>query len=332
MNTTTSPKVGDSVKVTDSRLRTAPWRTRASWINDTKAGVSAAEVITKAGLDWTVEKAPLTATVLTNSGVTSVEVPGRIATTRVNADGSAKVLGVVSPSYSVVQNAEIADIIDGVTYEAGALYDSAGEIKGGSRIYIAAKMPETVTIGGTDAVDTYIVASNGHDGNQALRIEVKHLRLICTNGMAGWQNLSGVSLKHTSKMDVKVQQIRQTLKVIYAEAEAFHGFATDLLSQPMTDQRFWRIIQEAYPLDDDATDRQVNAVTRTRETVMDIYRGDTQQNIRHTAWGAWQAFVEYADWAHPVRAAKGADLVRAERNLLGGTDDIKSRALELITA
>lgn len=328
---TTSLKVGDSVEVTDKALRRAPWRTCASWTNDTKAQVSAAEVIENAGLGWTVEKAPLSATVLTDHGVTTVPVPGKIATTRVNPDGSAKVLGVVSPSYSVVQNAEIADLIDGVTYEAGATYDSAGEIKGGSRIYIAAKMPETVTVGDGDQVNTYLVATNGHDGNQALTIQIKHLRLLCTNGMTGWANLTGITLRHTSRMDLRVQQIRETLRLVYREAQEFQAHAAELANQPITDQKFWSIIREVFPIDADATDRQVASVTRTRETVWDIYRGGTQANILGTAWGAWQAFIEYADWARPVRT-KGADLARAERFMVGQGDDIKARALHLITA
>lgn len=328
---TTSPKVGDSVEVTDKALRRAPWRTCATWINDTKAQVSAAQVIENAGLGWTVEKAPLSATVLTDHGVTTVEVPGKIATTRVNPDGSAQALGVVSPSYTVVQNTEIADLIDGVTYEAGAIYDSAGEIKGGSRIYIAAKMPETVTVGDGDRIDTYLVATNGHDGNQALSIQIKHLRLLCTNGMSGWANLTGVTLRHTSRMDVKVQQIRQTLGLIYREAQEFQVQAAALATQTITDQKFWSIVQAVFPIASDATDRQVASVTRTRETVLDIYRGGTQENIKGTAWGAWQAFIEYADWARPVRA-KGADLARAERFMAAQGEDIKTHALHLITA
>ena len=194
-------KVGDIMAVTERDLRVAPWRRAATWVNESGDAVTASDVMHAAGLDWEVTKSPLTATVLTDSGVSTVEVPDRVATTRVNRDGSASVLGIVGDGYSIVQNMDIVSLIDGVTYEAGAVYDSAGELKGGRRIYVAAKLPETVQIGGVDPCDTYLVATNSHDGTKSLEISIKHLRLKCLNGMRGWKNHSSIKLKHTLKMD-----------------------------------------------------------------------------------------------------------------------------------
>jgi phage/plasmid-like protein (TIGR03299 family) len=331
---TAGMKIGDAVQVMQSDLRVAPWRRAATWTNDSGAELSATEIIQRAGLDWDVVKAPLNASVLTESGVLTVEVPDKVANVRVNKDGtSGGALGITSPSYTIIQNTEIADIIDGVTYEAGAMYDSAGELKGGSQIYVAAKMPDTITVGGLDPVDTYIIGRNGHDGMHSLSFQIKHLRLSCLNGMAGWKNFSTVSLKHTSRMDVRVQQIRETLQIIYSEADGFTAFAEGLLSQRITDQKFFGLVQTMFPVDTDATDRSKASVERTRESVIGIYRGSTQENIHGTSWGAYQAFVEYADWARPVRNGKAdAEFVRAERSMLGATENMKSRALELVLA
>lgn len=333
-NTIPARKVGDFVEVTDARLRNAPWRSAGSWINESQdRDITAADVLVRAGLDWTVEQTPLTTTLLTASGVTTVEVTNRVSNTRVNRDGSAASLGIVSPSYTVVQNEETADLIDGITYEAGALYDAAGALKGGKRIYVAAKLPETVTVGGIDPVDTYLVISNGHDGRHGLSVEIKHLRLICTNGMSGWRNHSSMTLRHTRNMEGKVQQIRETMRLVYAESQGFSELAEGLLSTEITDQKFWSIVQAVFPVDDDASDRQKASVQHTRESVLGIYRGATQENIHGTAWGAWQAFVEYADWTRPVRAnGAAAEYARAERNMLGKMERPKDRALALITS
>lgn len=326
-------RVGDTMPVTDAQLRNAPWRAAATWVNEKGKRVSAADAITAAGLDWRVEHTPLHATLMTEHGVTTLPITDKMATTRINSDGSGSVLGITSPTYSIVQNSDSADLIDGITDEAGAIIDSAGEIGGGKRIYVAARMPETLKIGKDDAVDTFLVITNGHDGTHALSCEIRHLRLICTNGMTGWGRLSSVSLRHTSRMDVRVEQIRDTLRIVYSEAGHFQKWAEELISSKTTDAKFWGIVEQAFPIADDASDRQRAAVERTRDALMTIWHGPTQQNIKGTKWGAYQAFVEYAEWGRNVRANGGdADIARAERSLLGGRERITDRALALITA
>lgn len=325
--------VGDRVNVTDADLRNAPWRAAATWVNTDDATVSASDAITAAGLDWRVEHTPLSTTILTPNGVSTLTFDDKVATTRINPDGTALPLGITSPSYTIVQNPDMAELVDGITYEAGAIIDSAGMVRDGRRVYIAARMPDTTLVGGEDPVDTFLLITNGHDGTHGLACEIKHLRLKCTNGMTGWGRLSSITLRHTSRMEARVEDIRRTLGVVYREATGFAAWADELLSRSVTDAEFSRIVTAAFPLDDDATDRTRNSVERTRDAVWDIYEGDTQDNIYGTAWGAYQAFVEYAEWAMPVRA-KGvpADIARGERFLLNGSQRIADRALALITA
>ena len=336
MNTKGQPaRQGDTMPVTDADLRNAPWRTAGSWVNLDAQHVSAADALALAGLDWEVVHTELTASVITEHGVTNVPVLDKRATTRVNSDGSASVLGITSPTYSIVQNRDSADLIDGITYEAGAIIDSAGEIKGGKRIYVAARMPETVSVGKIDPVDTFLLITNGHDGTHGLSVEIKHLRLLCTNGMTGWARFASMTLRHTSRMDVRVEQIRQTMGLVYKEAAGFSTWAEGLLDNAITDRQFDQIIQAAFPVltDDDATERQVNAAQRTRDALHSIWSGPTQENIHGTAWGAYQAFVEYAQWGRNVRAnGQDADIARAERQLLGASDRLTERALHLLTA
>jgi phage/plasmid-like protein (TIGR03299 family) len=326
-------KVGDTMTVTDAALRCAPWRAIATWVNHNRDDVSAADAITAAGLDWRVEHTPLTTTVLTPVGVTTVTLDDKVSTTRVNADGTAVPLGITSPTYTIVQNPDIADLVDGITYEAGATIDSAGMVRNGKRVVIAARMPETVMVGGQDAVDTFLVITNGHDGTHGLTCEVKHLRLQCTNGMTAWGRMAGITLRHTSRMEARVDDIRRTLRIAYNEGTRFQHWADELLAQSVTNSEFDAIVRAAFPVDDDATDRTRRSVDRTRTAVWDIYRGDTQANIHGTAWGAYQAFVEYAEWAQPVRAAGvDRDVARGERFLLGGSQRVADRALAIIAS
>ncbi len=64
--------------------------------------------------------------------------------------------------------------------------------------------------------------------------------------------------------------------------------------------------------------------TQARETAFNIYAASpTQENIRGTEFGMWQAVIEWADYN-----AKGKNL--ALRAISGASDNIKTKALELL--
>lgn len=318
-----------NVQVTNATQRKAPWINSASWVNTTEENFSAAQVLENAKLDWTVEHSTLNTSIVTNSGVTTVDVPNKVATTRVNADGSASVLGITSPNYTIVQNSAIVDLIDAVTYESNATIVSAGELRGGRKIFFAAKLPETLNIGGIDPVDTYLTATNTHDGTDSFRFDIQQLRLICTNGMVRWTKTSSISFRHTSRMNVNVEDVRQTLNVTLKATEEFSLLANKLISQEASNSDFWNIVEKLMPIDENnLTARQIESVHERRNAIKSIWNGSTQENIKGTKWGVVQAFAEYDQWTSVTR--KNDEFARAERFMLNQGNTLTEKALALV--
>lgn len=314
-----------SVQVTNAAGRKAPWINAASWVNTNEDQISAAEVLTNANLNWTVEHAPLFAYV----NGWKVQVENKSATTRINSDGSASVLGITSPTYSIVQNQDIVQMIDAVTFEAGATFVSAGELRGGRKIFLASKLPNTLNVGGIDPVDTYLMATNTHDGTDAFKFQLMQLRLLCTNGMMGYTTTSSISFRHTSGMNVRIEDVRQTLNVTLKATEEFSTRAEELISQSVTDSKFVEIVNSLLPIDTyNMTPRQVESVQNRRYALANIWNGPTQENIKGTAWGVVQAFAEFDQWAHTARSKD--DSVRAEKFLLNQGQSLTERVMTLV--
>lgn len=314
------------MRVTNATSRKAPWINAASWVNKNDEDFTAAQVLENAGLNWTVEHNPLFAHVSSSQ----IEVPNKVATTRINNDGSASVLGITSPNYSIVQNSAIVDLIDAVTYESGARIVSAGELRGGRKIFFAAKLPNSLNIGGIDPVDTYLTATNTHDGTDSFRFEVKQLRLICTNGMTRWTTTSSIAFRHTSRMDVRVEDVRSTLDITLAATQEFSLMAENLLSQEAANSDFWTIVKDMLPIDEaNMTTRQIESVQDRRNTLLNIWNGPTQENIKGTKWGIVQAFAEYDQWSRPT-FSKVTDAERAERFMLDQGNVLTERVLALM--
>jgi len=74
--------------------------------------------------------------------------------------------------------------------------------------------------------------------------------------------------------------------------------------------------------------RQQSIAYAARDKAWDIYQSSpTQENIKGTDFGIWQAVVEYADH----HASGGAERL-AVATLSGRSDTLKSKALELVLA
>jgi hypothetical protein len=127
------------------------------------------------------------------------------------------------------------------------------------------------------------------------------------------------------------------LNVIYTGIESYETIADKLLNDPVNDyqvegmfRRMWTLPStiEKTPYNKLSTGerRTYNRVTDARNTAFNIYKhSSTQENIRGTAFGAFQAIVEYLDWnSHKSEAT------RAERVISGKYDKLKSKALDVV--
>ena len=73
---------------------------------------------------------------------------------------------------------------------------------------------------------------------------------------------------------------------------------------------------------------QLTRANNARHTAMNIFTNSpTQENIRDTEFGLWQAVIEYADHGKQDKGTQSG--IRA---LSGDSDSLKLRALELLTA
>ena len=148
----------------------------------TAGALTAQEAITTAQQDWLVEKRPIY-TKLEDG--TYLEVKDKFATVRNHPKAGFSALGVVGNQYVPVQNMEAFEILDAIRDDSGAVYETAGSLYNGKRVFISMKLPDTLKFaGGQDNVDLYILASNSHDSSTAFQLMVTPIRVVCANTLA----------------------------------------------------------------------------------------------------------------------------------------------------
>ena len=304
--------------------RNTAWGTIGTHVAD---AMTVADALTAGNMaDWQVSKTPLTTTVLTENGVSTLEVPGKYATVRTNTPaalgGEPRILGVVGEAYRVSQIEECAAFAQSVLDVSGACVETVGYLNHGSRFFLALRLPTQVLVAGRDVVDNFLLVSSSHDGSAAMAATITPVRFACTNQLRGV--LRGATdtykVRHTANADKNIEQARQALSLSITYLDEFAAIADSMAAQEVSDRQFAEITATLFPVAT-AKDTEASALQQRRNaealsTMRHLFtEADTQDGFRNTAWGAYNAVTEYLDWSYPV---KGGALARAERNMTAG--------------
>lgn len=301
----------------------------------TRDCLTAEEVMTTAYLgNWNVRTLPLTASELTEDGVTNLDVADHYATARTHPKtGTTEILGVVGRDYTVVQNEQHCELLNLLVDEGGACFETAGSLRGGRETFVTMKLPRTVQLENADArddVDLYLAAMSSHDGSAAWRVIVTPVRIVCANTqrMALARAKASYAIKHTASAKGKIAEARHALGIVWNYCDSFEAAAQALIGQPLELDEFCQIVEQIWPVDPAAGKRAETNRTRRNHTLRHLFRdADTQASITGTRWAGLQAITEYLDHYSP---AKDPD-VRAARVLTSADLGAKKqRAYDLL--
>ena len=247
-----------------------------------------------------------------------ITVPNRWATVYTNpVTQQAQYLGVVGSHYEPIQNESHVELLNAVVDESGAHFETAGSLRGGRETFVSMKLPESMNVGGQDAVDLYLVALNSHDGTSPFRFLVTPVRVVCANTQAA--AIKGAKyqfgIRHVRGAQGHIQEAREALNLTFNYIEAFDAQANAMIEQSISDAEFLRITAGLFELDAANSKRAENGAKQHIDNVFELYRGSaTMQGIQGTRWGAYQAVTEYTDHFMSVRnTGMAADVARASR-------------------
>lgn len=249
--------------------------------------------------------------------------------------GTSERLGVVGKDFTIMQNEEQVDFLRALLDQSGAFIETAGALRGGRQVFVTAKLPESMLIGGVDQVDLYVAILNGHDGSMALRALATPIRIVCANTQTMALNHAhqSWSRRHTAGLEASVAEAREVLALSWKFNQAFEAEAQKLIQTSITDWQFEELIADVFgePEDGD-TVRQANRKAERLNTLRDLYfDSPTQDGIRGTRWGALQAIGEYEDHHAKVKATDDdREIRRALRAVDGAGVTVKNRAFALL--
>jgi len=270
---------------------------------------TSAEAIQFAGLDYEVEKRPLFTNILENDmdngqSFPKISVPNFYATVR--NDNNA-VLGVVGKDYEVVQNVDAFTFFDAiVSGDSGILYETAGALGKGERIFITAKLPGYIRVGNSDLIEQYLFLTTSHDGFGSITAAFTPIRIVCNNTLnAALRNHTNcIKIRHTANANDRLKQAHTLMGISGTLGAELEGVFNHWANIRITDKEIKQLVQLAMcpnkevlkNLKDGANDNLSTTYKNMVESVFEYSQSSPTQQMETTGgtvFGAYNAITGY---------------------------------------
>lgn len=241
-------------------------------------------------------------------------------------------LGIVGRRYQAIQNRAGFEFLQELVGRYDVVWESAGVIKGGRRVFVAIRLPDTVTVdagGINDLVVPYVAVMNDHSGQGTFQCVVTPWRPVCANTerFAVRDAVTRWAVRHTAGATSQIKEARRTLGLSLAYFETFADEETALARTDIAVADFHKVIADLWPLEDDATDRTKTNFAARLGAIDAEFRTEADR-VGRTAYAAERAITGYLDHVAPRRPGKTMteEIARATAALEGADDDLKTKA------
>lgn len=297
-----------------------PWHRLGIQFNEK---MNSTQALHAAELDYKVWKEPLYR--IMPYGM--IEHCGMYATVN---DYNEKQLGVVGERYNPIQNIDAFQFFDSLVEEDAAIYETAGALGNGEKVWILAKLPQSFSVLQGDNVECYCLLYNSHDGTTPLSVMFTPIRVVCQNtlnmALNNKKTQQLVKIRHTIGADDRLSEAGRIMK--YA-SHYFNQIGEDCykLSQFTLDDKF--IVdfkdlmfgkEEELPAQGPAKALRANKI-ELFEKRLQFGKGVEIPGVSGTPWHIVNAAVEMADYDLPKVGKDPTESV-----LFGSSAEFKQKA------
>src|SRR5437763_4615762 len=274
---------GITSKDTLYSVREMPWHRLGVVLDEYPKSID--EALEKSGLGWkvshgdvlVVKRPEWTDDYGTKHAAELIPAKGFKANVR---DDTGDVLGIVSDEYEVVDNREAFAFLDALI-NSEMHFETAGSLWGGRGVWVLARLPEYVELGG-DLSATYVYVPNSHDGSMAVTAAVTPIRIVCANtlGASLRQAEHGVAaqrtfrFRHMGDLQAKFAEARHVLGMTINYEKQFKELADRMASEPIAEWALERrVLRHLWTIDEGLGKVARGNRERTIESVLATFRG-----------------------------------------------------------
>lgn len=239
-----------------------------------------------------------------------------VGVSQIEGKPKAKTYAVVVDHYEVLTHEQFTHLFHRAT---GSRVETMGLLGDGETLFLTAPI-STIDVRG-DEVNNYLMTLNPLNGRAAIQARTTSVRVVCANTLA-------VALKEDTTREFRLRHtqgnaaervedwLRMTWHQTQGMTELLQGAYEALVRLHVIPDTVAETLETVYPIPDEpehpteairaAWEKEREAQQSHQQTVMELFEGSrTNTAATHgTAWGLWNAVVEYEDFARPRSNAR----------------------------
>jgi phage/plasmid-like protein (TIGR03299 family) len=149
--------------------------------------------------------------------------------------------------YQVVQNTDAFNFFDAIVNGEGIMYETAGALGKGERIFITAKLPDYIKVGSDDLIEKYLFLTTSHDGYGSITAAFTPTRIVCNNTLnAALQNCSNsIKIRHTQNAQDRLKEAHKVMGISNILSTQLEAIFNQWAKVRITDSEVKKLIQLA---------------------------------------------------------------------------------------
>lgn len=248
-----------------------------------------------AGLDWEVRLEQMYRYKQTTRGY--AKVPDSHVVVRVDEDRS---MGAVKSRYVPFQNTQAFAFGDLLVDEGIAKWWSAGELYGGTQVFAVMRFTADFKLVNDLETELFLLLRSSHNGSKAIQAIVTPIEAQCTNQSAMILGTAPMrwAVPHVSTAEAKLAAAQETLRGMSTYAQALRTTSEKLAAIDLELHEFESLLHNTLP-----------NRPKVEDTIEGIMRVNSESptvtdELRRTAWGAFEAVTEYFDHVRPTQTSQ----------------------------
>ena len=246
------------------------------------------DILTKWGLDFTIEKEALQA------------ASGRITPYYgLFNSKTGECINTVKEGYNVSQNADIVEAVLRGTEKFGTDLEvvKAGSINEGRRVFIQLAIAGNSKVGGNDTIKQYITVIDSNDGSTGLSVGIGDKVMHCQNQFFKFYKAGEAKFRHTATLPEKIKKIPFLIETALNKNLEQIAIYNKFISTPLTKGLADKMVLEVLGYDRLFTskEKQEKLTGRSLKMMETLYGNiETEKNIvGNNVWGLFNGVTRY---------------------------------------
>lgn len=244
------------------------------------------QMMTKAGLDWTVDQIDSYATLPNGKKVAT----GMKALVRSSDD---KVLTNIGQIWNPVQNEQAFEFFSEYVLAGDMEMHTAGSLKGGQMVWALAKVKESFDLFGGDKVESYLLFSNPHLYGKSIDIRFTPIRVVCNNTLSlSLEAKAERSVKVGHRTEFNAGEVKKALGIASAKLHEYKDMAQFLGSKRYNIDNLVEYYNTVFPRTADKRvqnqELSVETLSKNAKAAFDAIEQQPGAKFAEGSW--WQAF------------------------------------------